>query len=84
LAESITWHVVVPTATYFGFAAHYGFRPDICEAADPESKESENLVGFAKNNLMVPQAPFADRDRRRRQCSREAPPGPGTSSRVLV
>jgi hypothetical protein len=38
-----------------------GFRPDFCEAADPESKGIvENLVGYAKRDLMVPQAPFGD------------------------
>jgi hypothetical protein len=43
------------------FAAHYGFRPDFCEAADPESKGIvENLVGYAKRDLMVPQAPLGD------------------------
>src|ERR1700726_260080 len=43
------------------FAGHYGFRPDFCEAADPESKGIvENLVGYAKADLMVPQAPFGD------------------------
>ena len=42
------------------FAAHYGFRPDFCEAADPESKGIvEHLVGYAKRDLMIPQAPFA-------------------------
>jgi hypothetical protein len=29
--------VVVPTAGYARFATHYRFRPDFCEAADPES-----------------------------------------------
>ena len=43
------------------FAVHYGFRPDFCEANDPQSKGIvENLVGYAKSDLMVPQAPFAD------------------------
>jgi hypothetical protein len=43
------------------FAAHYGFRADFCEAADPESKGIvENLVGYAKSDLMVPQVPFGD------------------------
>ena len=28
---------VVPTGEYVRFATHYGFRPDFCEAADPES-----------------------------------------------
>jgi hypothetical protein len=54
-------NVVVPTAEYVRFAAHYGFKPDFCEAADPESKGIvENLVGYAKSDLVVPQAPFAD------------------------
>ena len=44
-----------------GSAAHYGFRPDFCEAADPESKGVvENLVGYAKRDLIVPQTPFED------------------------
>jgi hypothetical protein len=35
-------------------------RPAFCEAADPESKGIvENLVGYAKRDLIVPQAPFA-------------------------
>ncbi len=52
---------VVPTAEYVRFATHYSFRPDWCEAADPESKGIvENLVGYAKRDLIVPQAPFAD------------------------
>jgi hypothetical protein len=39
----------------------YGFRPDFCEANDPESKGIvENLVGHAKRDLIVPQAPFID------------------------
>jgi transposase len=46
---------VVPTAQYVRFASHYGFRPDFCEAADPESKGIvENLVGYAKTDLMIP------------------------------
>jgi transposase len=37
---------VVPTGEYVRFASHHGFRPDFCEAADPESKGIvENLVG---------------------------------------
>src|SRR5918994_7322187 len=31
-------NVVVPHPEYVRFAAQYGFRPDFCEAADPESK----------------------------------------------
>ena len=52
---------MVPAPQYLRFAAHYGFRPDFCQAHDPESKGIvENLVGYAKRDLMVPQAPFAD------------------------
>jgi len=46
---------------YLAFALHYGFRPDFCEAADPESKGVvENLVGYAKADLLIPGAPFTD------------------------
>ncbi len=49
--------VVVPTGAYVRFAAHYGFLPDFCEAADPESKGLvENLVGYVKTDLMIPEA----------------------------
>ena len=42
-------NVVVPTASYVRFATHYGFRPDFCEAADPESKGAvEALVRYVK------------------------------------
>src|SRR5712671_6917062 len=52
---------VVPTAEYVRFASYYGFRPDWCEAADPQSKGIvENLVGYAKRDLMIPQAPAGD------------------------
>ena len=47
--------LVVPTPAYVRFATHYGFRPDFCEGADPESKGIvENLVGYVKSDLMVP------------------------------
>jgi transposase len=46
--------VVVPAPDYVRFATHYGFRPDFCEASDPESKGIvENLVGYAKADLVV-------------------------------
>ena len=57
LKGGVVANVVVPAPEYLRFAAHYGFRPDFCEAADPESKGIvENLVGYAKRDLMVPQA----------------------------
>ena len=61
LKGGVVANVVVPAPEYLRFAAHYGFRPDFCEATDPESKGiAENLVGYAKSDLMVPQAPFGD------------------------
>jgi len=55
LKGAVVANVVVPTADYIRFAAHYRFRPDFCEAKDPESKGIvENLVGYAKDDLMVP------------------------------
>jgi hypothetical protein len=58
LKAGVVADVVVPTADYVRFATHYGFRPDFCEAADPESKGIvEALVGYAKRDLMVPTEP---------------------------
>jgi hypothetical protein len=48
--------LVIPTPAYVRFAAHYNFRPDFCEGADPESKGLvENLVGYVKSDLMIPE-----------------------------
>jgi hypothetical protein len=66
LKGGVVANKVVPTGEYVRFAAHHGFRPDFCEAADPESKGIvENLVGYAKTDLMIPGAggsggPFTD------------------------
>jgi transposase len=58
LKAGVVANVVVPTAEYVRFATHYGFRPDFCEAADPESKGIvEHLVGYAKRDLMIPASP---------------------------
>jgi transposase len=55
LKGGVVANMVVPTAQYVRFASHHGFRPDFCEAADPESKGIvENLVGYAKTDLMIP------------------------------
>jgi len=64
LKSGVVANVVVPTADYVRFATHYGFRPDFCEAADPASKGIvENLVGYAKRDLIVPAQPsLADLD----------------------
>jgi hypothetical protein len=61
LKGGVVANKVVPTADYVRFASHYSFRPDWCEAADPQSKGIvENLVGYAKRDLVAPQAPFTD------------------------
>ena len=63
----------MPHPDYVRFAAHYGFRPDFCEEADPESKGVvEHLVGYAKRDLVVPLGRFADVPSRR-----TPPPDPG-------
>src|SRR5262245_20222004 len=48
-------NVVIPAPDYVRFATHYGFRPDFCHPADPESKGIvEHLVGYAKRDVPVP------------------------------
>jgi transposase len=60
LKGGVVANVVVPTAAYVRFAAHYRFRPDFCEAKDPESKGAvEALVRVAKSDLVVPAEDFA-------------------------
>ena len=55
LKGGVVANVVVPAPGYIAFAGHYGFRPDFCEAGDPESKGVvEALVGYAKRDLMIP------------------------------
>jgi len=54
LKGGVVANVVVPTPEYVRFATYYRFRPDFCEAADPESKGMvEHLVGYAKRDLIV-------------------------------
>ena len=65
LKGGVVANLVVPSPDYVRFATHYRFRPDFCHAADPESKGIvENLVGYAKDDLLVPleleQDPWAD------------------------
>ena len=56
LKGGVVANIVVPTPAYVRFATFYGFRPDFCEGYDPESKGIvENLVGYAKSDLVVPQ-----------------------------
>ena len=52
LKAGVVANVVVPTPGYVRFATHYGFRPDFCHAADPQSKcMVERLVSCAKSDL---------------------------------
>lgn len=54
-------NVVIPTPDYVRFATHYGFSPDFCHAADPESKGIvEHLVGYAKRDVAFPDDDGAD------------------------
>jgi len=58
LKGGVVANVVVPTPDYVRFATHYRFRPDFCEGGDPASKGIvENLVGYAKSDLVVPTEP---------------------------
>ena len=58
LKAGVVANVVVPAPDYVRFATHYGFRPDFCEAADPQSKGIvEHLVGYAKRDLIVAAEP---------------------------
>src|SRR6478736_4782337 len=55
LKGGVVANVVIPTPDYVRFATHYGFRPDFCHPADPESKGIvEHLVGYAKRDVPVP------------------------------
>ena len=62
LKAGVVADVVIPTPDYVRFATHYRFRPDFCQAHDPASKGIvENLVGYAKTDLMVPLGVLEDR-----------------------
>lgn len=55
LKGGVVANVVVPTPDYVRFATHFGFRPDFCEAADPESKGViEALCRYAQEDLVIP------------------------------
>jgi len=55
LKGGVVANVVVPTPDYVRLATHYGFTPDFCHAADPQSKGIvENLCGYAQRDLAVP------------------------------
>ena len=55
LKAGVVANVVVPHPEYVAFARRFGFRPDFCEAADPESKGLvEHLCGYVQTDLIVP------------------------------
>ena len=55
LKAGVVANVVVPHPEYVQFAAFYGFKPDFCEGADPESKGMvENLAGYVQTDLLIP------------------------------
>ena len=61
LKGGVVANVVVPTPDYVRFATHFGFRPDFCEAADPESKGMvEALCGYVQTDLVVPAGVWVD------------------------
>lgn len=63
LKGGIVANVMVPTPDYVRFATHFGFRPDFCEAADPESKGVvEALCRYAQDDLIVPAGHWASVD----------------------
>jgi transposase len=62
LKNGVVANVVVPHPDYVRFAVHYGFRPDFCESADPESKGVvEHLAGYVQVDLVVPADGFGGR-----------------------
>jgi len=55
LKGGVVANVVIPTPEYVRVATHYGFQPDFCHAADPQSKGIvEHLCGYAQQDLAVP------------------------------
>jgi transposase len=55
LKAGVVANVVVPHPEYVAFARRFGFRPDFCEGADPESTGLvENLCGYVQTDLIVP------------------------------
>jgi hypothetical protein len=55
LRAGVVANVVVPHPEYVRFATFYGFKPDFCEGADPESKGVvEHLAGYVQTDLLIP------------------------------
>jgi transposase len=65
LKGGVVANVVIASPDYVRLSTHYGFAADFCEPADPASKGLvENLVGYAKSDLMIPEE-LSSRDLRR-------------------
>lgn len=65
LKGGVVANVVIASPDYVRLATHYGFAADFCEPADPASKGLvENLVGYVKRDLMIPEE-LSSRDLRR-------------------
>ncbi len=72
LKGGVVANVVIPSPDYVRLATHYGFTPDFCEPVDPQSKGLvENLVGYAKSDLMIPEALNARDLGRANECARD-------------
>jgi len=72
LKGGVVANVVIPSPDYVRLSLHYGFAPDFCEAADPASKGLvENLVGYAKCDLMIPEELDARDLRRANELARD-------------
>jgi transposase len=70
LKGGVVANVVVPTPDYVRFATHFGFRPDFCEAADPESKGVvEALCRYAQEDLIVPGGAWANEEEANDACA---------------
>ena len=69
LKGGVVANVMVPTSDYVRFATHFGFRPDFCEAADPESKGVvEALCRYAQEDLIVPADAWSSEDEANDAC----------------
>jgi transposase len=56
LKGGVVANVVIASPDYVRLSMHYGFAADFCEPADPASKGLvENLVGYVKRDLMIPE-----------------------------
>lgn len=69
LKGGVVANVVVPTPDYVRFATHFGFRPDFCEGADPESKGVvEALCRYAQEDLIVPGGVWVNEEEANEDC----------------